>query len=436
MAVGLWSAACGAQDTLYLSLHDAATAGRERSPLSIGAAARAREARAQVGSVRSALLPQVALTASHITESFSRQELGLASPNLGKPTTPPILGPFQDQDARPSFTVKLLDIATFERVRVATTTATAAAFDSAASGDDNADSAAHAYLELDAAESLLRLRERLALLTDSLLADARARYRARIAGELDVIRAQTESVTAASNATRAASARDQARTTLLRLIEQPQDRPVQLTDTLGVSPPTVADSDEAMVAFALSRRPEVHAEEARLSAARHSLKAAHDEWLPTLQASGDYGFNGRWLIGAGPNDPIVRTQALQVGARWDVFDGGLREAGTEIGRQQVIQAGSRLHDRRERIESEVRNAAIALRAERQLTDDAARQALLEAQELRDATALYKRGLATSTDLTDAETRYINAQEAVVTSLLTYNEARLALLRAVSRLDAL
>jgi hypothetical protein len=40
-------------DTLYLSLHDAAIAGRERSPLSISAGARAREARAQVGTARS-----------------------------------------------------------------------------------------------------------------------------------------------------------------------------------------------------------------------------------------------------------------------------------------------------------------------------------------------------------------------------------------------
>ena len=154
-------------DTLYLSLHDAAMAGRERSPLSIGAASRAREARAQVGIVQSELLPHIALTATHITESFSRQQLGLAAPNLPPPTTPPILGPFQDQDARPSFTVRLLDVATFEQVHVASTTATAAAYDSAASGEDNADSAARAYVELGAAESLLSLRKRLEQLTDS-----------------------------------------------------------------------------------------------------------------------------------------------------------------------------------------------------------------------------------------------------------------------------
>jgi outer membrane protein TolC len=125
-----------------------------------------------------------------------------------------------------------------------------------------------------------------------------------------------------------------------------------------------------------------------------------------------------------------------VGAKWDVFDGGRRQAGAEIGRQQVIQAASRLRDRRDRIENAVRNAATALRAQRRLALDAARDALLEAQELRDATALYRRGLATSTDLTDAESRYTSAQESVVTTLLAYNEARLALLRAVEQLDSL
>ena len=423
-------------DTLYLSLHDAAIAGRERSPLSISAGARAREARAQVGTARSELLPHIALTAEHITESYSRQALGLAAPNLPPPQLPPILGPFQDQDARPSFTVHLLDVATFEQVHVASTAATAAAYDSAASGEDNADSAARAYLQLSAAESLLSLRERLVLLTDSVLTYARARYNAKIVGVLDVIRAQTESVTATSGATRAMSDRDQARTTLLRLIVQPMDRPVRLTDTLGLEAPTVDSSDDVLIAAALSRRPELHGDEARLAAARHALRAAHDAWLPTIDAAGDYGFNGRWLVGAGPSDPIVRTQSLSVGARWEVFDGGRREAGTEIGRQRVVQAASNLRDRRDRIESEVRNAAIALRAERRLTLDAARDALLEAQELRDATALYRRGLATSTDLTDAESRYISAQEGVVTTLLAYNEARLALLRAVSALDAL
>jgi outer membrane protein TolC len=433
----LVTAACQAQtDTLYLSLHDATVAGRVHSPLSIGAAARAREAQAQVGAVRSNLLPHISLEAYHLTQSFSLQELGLASPNLPPPTLPRLIGPFQDQDARPAFTVQLLDVATFEQVHVARTTATAAAYDSAASGDDNADSAARAYVELDAAESLLSLRERLVLLTDSVLAYARARYNAKIAGVLDVIRAQTESVTAASSATLAGSNRDQARTTLLRLIVQPMDRPVRLTDTLGVEPPTADSADDALVAVALTRRPELHADEARLAAARHALKAAHDAWLPTVEASGDYGFNGRWLIGAGPGDPIVRTQMLKVGAAWEVFDGGRREAGTEVGRQQVVEALSRLADRRDRIESEVRNAAVALRAQRRLTLDAARDALLEAEELRDATALYRRGLATSTDLTDAETRYISAQEGVVTSLLAYTEARLAVLRAVAQLDRL
>jgi outer membrane protein len=424
------------QDTLYLSLRDAASAGRERSPVSLGAAARARSARAQVGTVQSQLLPQIALDASHVTESYSRQQLGLAAPNLGPPTLPPVLGPFQDQDVHPSFTVRLLDIATFERVHVASTSATAAAYDSLATGDDNADSAARAYIALAASASFVRLRVRLALLTDSLLTDARARYQARIAGVIDVIRARAESVTAVSNVTRALRDQDQGRTTLLRLIEQPMDRPVQLTDTLGLPPAAEDSSDDAMVVAALESRPEVHAEEARLAAARYSLRAAHDEWLPTVEAQGQYGFDGRWLIGGGPNDPVVRTQVLRVGARWDVFDGGRREYGTEIGRQGVLEASARLRDRTDRIEGEVRNAAIALRAERALAVDADGTARLEEQELRDVTALYLRGLATSTDLTDAETRYIDAQTAVVNSLLTYNEARLALLRAVERLDTL
>lgn len=445
LAAVLWttatSAVCTAQrtpvpDTLYLSLREAAVAGRQRSPLSIDAAARAREARAQIRSVRSELLPQVSLQAAHITASLSRQAIGLAAPNLGPPTAPPVLGPFQDQDVRTGFAVKLLDIATLEQVHVATTTATAAAYDSAASGDDNADSAARAYLVLGAAESLLSLRDRLALLTDSLLVNARARHNAKIVGELDVIRAQTESVTAASDAALAASARDQARTTLLRLIQQPMDRPLRLTDTLGLATPTTDSSDDAMVAVALTRRPELRADEARVTSARQAQRAAHDEWLPTVVASGDYGLNGRWLIGAGPNDGPVRTQTLAVGARWDVFDGGQRQAGSEVAHERVIQAVSQLKDRRDRIESEVRNASIALRAERRATLDAARVAGLEAQELRDATELYRRGLATSTDLTDAETRYISAQVGVVVSLLAYNEARLSLLRAVSRLDAL
>lgn len=112
-----------------------------------------------------------------------------------------------------------------------------------------------------------------------------------------------------------------------------------------------------------------------------------------------------------------------------VFDGFRRQARREDGFSQLKQEQIRTRDLGQQIELQVRLAVENLRSAKAEVDSARDGLGLAENELAQARRRYEAGVATSVEVTDAQTRLQRARDNQVAALYDYNVARLDLATA-------
>jgi outer membrane protein TolC len=151
-----------------------------------------------------------------------------------------------------------------------------------------------------------------------------------------------------------------------------------------------------------------------------SRSAVALERLPSVGGFGDYGSIGNGLTSARP------THTVGVSLRVPVFDGGRRDARRTEAQSQHRQEQLRTRDLREQIELEVRLAYDALGAADEQVRVASDGLKLADSELTQAQRRYKAGVATSIEVTDAQTRLERARDNYTSALFAHNIARVDL----------
>jgi outer membrane protein TolC len=197
--------------------------------------------------------------------------------------------------------------------------------------------------------------------------------------------------------------RETSRLALLRAMNLNLDADFELTDPLKYEPVEIPAATQA-VQLAAAHRPDLQAESSRERSAKLSYDAAKFERLPSVAAYGDYG-----SIGVEPST-IRPTREVGVSVKLPLFDGGRRDAERVEAASARRSESIRAHDLRQQAELEARTAVEALRS----ADDQARVAIeslgLSEKELEQAERRYKSGVATSIEVTDAQTRLSEARE--------------------------
>ena len=165
-------------------------------------------------------------------------------------------------------------------------------------------------------------------------------------------------------------------------------------------------------------RAELNAQQGREQNASLSYSATKWERLPSLGFFGDYG-----SIGTGP-DAALPTRTYGVSLRVPLFDGGRRDARRAESLSQLRQERIRTHDLREQIELDIRLAIESLRsADAQVAT--AREGLeLAEHELTQARRRYEAGVASTIEVTDAQTRLQRARDNQILALFSHNLARI------------
>jgi outer membrane protein len=263
---------------------------------------------------------------------------------------------------------------------------------------------------------------------------ARERQTAGLALPAAVARASLEEARARAALEQARLTQAQARAALGFLIGQ--DPPEALA---APSAPVVPDGDEARwLELARSGRSDLEAAALATSAARAIAEQAWMDYLPTLtftaalraSPTGFIGTGGTsgGLGGSSAPDPVT----WQVGLRMDftLYDGGAREAATQLKRINLREAQLGRQQLERQIGLEVRQARLQLAAvEAQLTAyqeqvRAAREnfAVIDAQQ--------RAGRATPLEVADATTARADAEVQQLLGELARDLARLTLRRAL------
>jgi outer membrane protein len=412
-------------EPLRLSFSDAVSRAAGTAPAVRLAGLRADEARARIRQTRASLLPDFSATGSWVSQTINPKTLGFKI-NLPGFGFPKLFGPFDVYDARLHLTQTVFDYAGVVRVRAARSQLVSSESDSGQATESAAQLAAVSYLRATRAQAVVAARLADSTLAAELVRLAQAQKDAEVGTTIDVTRAQTQLVAARGALVVARNEADRARIDLVRSLGLPPDTPVELTDTLAATLPVaeLPDTRDALVALALTRRPDLRSEEARGLAASRTASAIAAERLPRLDLAANYGANG-----LAPGD-LTATRFIAVQVTVPILDGFRRE-GREAEQQAVVkESGVRADELRRQIAADVDAARLDLGSAAEQQTIAAERLRLAQAELDEARERFRAGVAGNIEVIDAQSSLIRARDTDIDARFAAATARVALARAV------
>jgi outer membrane protein len=381
------------------------------------------QAQERVAQAKAAFLPNLDASVQDRRQTTNLQAFGfsfkLPVPGFSLPT---IVGPFSVLDTRATAQQSVLNLSDVRKFQASKATLAAVKFDNDATRSQVSDEVARGYLACLRADADRDTGRANVELSEALLALARRAQTAGTGTGIEVTRAEVQLANDRQRLIRAENDRTRAVLQLLKSMGLRMDSSIEFTDKLDYKPVDPASS-ETLLEQARKARPEMKTQQQREQAARLSHSAVKSERLPTIGASGDYG-------AIGTDDLSSRaTYTLGVSLRVPVFDGGRREARREESFSQYKQEQIRTRDVGQQIELQVRVALESLRSAAAEVDASREGLSLAENELAQARRRYEAGVATSVEVTDAQTRLQRARDNQVIALYDYNVARLDLATA-------
>jgi len=419
MLAALGAAPLAAQAPVRLSFSDAVRRAAGEAPTVALATLRTDEADAQVQQARSALLPSLSLGGGWFNRSFSSASIGFSSASL---PIPPLIGPFNNYDARVTVTQTLFDWSSVTRVRAANAQADGSRAERGVTVEAAAQAAAVAYLRAARAQTVVAARQADSSIAAELVTLAEAQKAAGVSAAIDVTRARTQLVRAEGLLIVARNERDRSRIVLARTLGIDPATPLELADTLAgtLGAADLPAGRDAVLTVALAGRPDLGAELARATAARRTGTAIRAERLPRVGVEADYGLNGMTV----PSALSTRQVALEVTI--PILDGFRREARLSEQDAVVRESEVRERDLRQQITADVDAALLDLRSAEAQQLIAADQLRLAEDELSQSRQRFKAGVAGNIEVIDAQSNLIRARDTDIDARFAAASARVAL----------
>jgi outer membrane protein TolC len=379
-----------------------------------------KQAEARSGQARAALLPNLDASVSQLNQTRNLAALGIGfNSAMAGFEIPTFVGPFNTFDVRASVTQSVFDFASIRRFQSSKAAITGAKAERDSTGDQVAAQVVRAYLAAQKAEADVETAEANIELAKAVLRQVEDQKAAGTGVGIEVTRARVQLSNEQQHLLVVKNGRRRAQLELLRAVGLRLDTRFELDEKLGY-PTSEPVSEQDALRKALSSRDDLKAQEERQRSARLSGSATAWERLPSIAAVADYGSIGTSINNALP----TRTYGVQV--RVPVFDGGRRDARRAESQSQYRQEQTRTRDLREGIELEIRLAIDALRSADEQVQVAREGLKLAEEELASARRRYSAGVATSVEITDAQTRLERARDNNVSALFAYNLARVDL----------
>ena len=409
-----------AQECPRLTVADAIRTAVSGNPLLDAARRRALAARADIGSARADLFPQVDVQAQYTHES--------APASIQIPGTPQTITVGVSDSTVTSINARQY-IYTGGRLPALISQAEAL-YDAAVAqlGSAEADTALQvrqAFYNVLLAQANVTAQERNLSAAQSQLRDANTRFEAGVSARFDVLRAETQVSQAEQSLLEARNSVETAFVALNRAMGVPQSRRWTIVDP-GLAP-LPAEPLPDLVAAARRGRGEVLAARAQAAAQEAGINIARAEGLPTLSIAASYNIvstqnsfqSSGWIISA--------TAAL------NLFNGGRTRADVSAAQARTEEARANLEDVTQGVEQDVRQSYLNL-VTSQRTMDTAETTLRQAEEAYDvATVRYQAGVGTATELADALAQLAQARANLNQARYNYNIVWARLQRALGRI---
>jgi outer membrane protein TolC len=375
----------------------------------------------------SSLLPNITTTSYADGSQVDLAEFGFNS--IPGVKIPSIIGPFGYYDSRAYLTQSLLDLNAINNTHAATQSLKAAQYTAKDARDLVVLAVGYNYLQAIAYASRIESVSAQVNTAQALYNQASDQVNAGTSPAIDGLRAQVELKTRQQQLIQAKNDFAIQKLTLARVIGLAAGQQYELTDKSPYEPFTAMNLDEALQR-AYAARSDFMAASATVRAAEYTKKAAHAEYYPSISFSGDYGIAGTYSTLATHGVFDVRA-TLSI----PIFQGGKVHGDELQADAQLEQARQQLENIRGQIDQDVRTAFLNLESSAQQVQVAKSNIDLAQQTLDQSRDRFAAGVADTVEVVQAQEQVATANDSYISSLYSYNYAKISLARALGLAEA-
>ena len=411
---------------IALSLQDAINRGLTQNLGLLLSDADVGSARGQRWEQLSALLPHVTASPYVANSEINLAEIGFTS-IAGMPIAPS-LGPFSYFDARLNFSQSLFDAKLINKSRAASQSLKAAEYTLKDARDLVVLAVGYVYLQAIANAARIQTAEAQVQTAKALYDQAADQVKAGTSPEIDGLRAKVELQTRQQQLIQAQNNFAIQKLTVARVVGMAPGQEFELTDKSLYHPLEGIEVDDA-VKRAYASRSDYLAGMSDVRAAEYSRKAAVAGYYPSLAFNANYGTAG--------SHPSTATQVFDVRGTLSIpiFEGNSVHADILQADARLKQARERLDNLRAQIDAEVRTALLNLQSSGEQVKVARSNIDLAERTLAQSRDRFSAGVTDTVEVVQSQEAVASAHEQYISSLYSYNFAKVSLARALGIAEA-
>jgi outer membrane protein TolC len=386
-----------------------------------------RSARGQRWEQLSALLPHASFSPYVAASKINLGELGLTS-LPGVTTIPPAVGPFSYFDSRATVTQSVFDWKSINATRAATQNVKSAEYSYKDARDLVVLAVGFAYLQAIADEARIETSEAQVKTAQALFNQATDQVNSGTSPAIDALRARVELQTRQQQLIQARNDLAIQKLTVARVIGLAPGQEFELTDKSLYQPIASITVDEALKR-AYDLRSDYKGAMAEVRAAEFSRRAATAGYLPSLSFNADYGVGG--------THPSTATQVFDVRGTLTIpiFQGGAVHGDVLQADARLEQSRERLDNLRAQIDADIRTALLNLQSSEEQVNVARSNIDLSEETLVQSRDRFTAGVADTVEVVQSQEAVAAAHEQYISSLYSYNYAKISLARALGMAEA-
>lgn len=407
---------------MSLSLQEAIDLGLKHNLGLLLSSAETRAARGERWQVLSALLPHVT-AAPYVAES----KTNLAEAGLSGVTSlfhiSPAVGPFSYFDARAAVSQSIFDWKSISSARAATTNVKSADYTLLDAHDLVVLAVGYVYLQAVADEARIATDEAQVQTAQALFDQASDQVNAGTAADIEALRTKVELQARQQQLIQAKNDFAIQKITVARTVGLAPSQDFELTDKTPYQAIESVTIDDAL-AGAYSSRSDYRAAMSEVRAAELSRKAAVAGYFPSLSFGADYGTGG-----AHPSDS-TRVYDVRGTVSIPIFTGNSVHGDIQQADARLEQARERRDNLRAQIEADVRTAVLNLQSSAEQVNVARSNIDLADQTLTQSRDRFSAGVTDTVEVVQSQEAVASAHEQYISSLYSYNFAKISLIRAL------
>ena len=408
-----------APGVLQISLQDALDRGLKQNLGLLLSNEDIRSARGERWTQLSKLLPNLTTQTSVAASQTDLATLGFSIPNF-----PTVIGPFSYFDSRAYLTQTLFDWKAYNKTRSATKSLESTRYTYKDARDLVILAVGFTYLQAIASEARIETADAQVKTAQTLYSQASDQFQAGTSPAIDALRAKVELQTRQQQLIAARNDFSIQKLNLARVIGLAPGQQFELTDKSLYQPLEGIPVDEALKR-AYASRSDYQAALAEQRAAEFSHKAAVAGYFPTLSFSGDYG-----IAGSHPETNAHGVFDVRGILSIPIFQGGTVKGDTLKAEAQLRQSRERVENLRGQIDADVRTALFNLQSSAEQVAVAQSNVGLAEETLTQSRDRFAAGVTDTVEVVQAQEAVAAAHENYISSLYSFNYAKISLARAL------